>query len=117
MVRDMEPYVDCALQRSESRQRRNGNQRRVRAAALDVVDLGLLDPLGLVGESEVIGQIRRSILALADTNVPVLLRGETGTGKELIARAIHFKGVRKNKAFVCENCAAVTETLLEALAH
>jgi Nif-specific regulatory protein len=49
-----------------------------------------------------------------ETNVPVLVQGASGTGKELIARAIHFNSPRKEESFVSENCAAVPETLLES---
>jgi Nif-specific regulatory protein len=48
-----------------------------------------------------------------DTNLSILLEGETGTGKDLIAKAIHYNSERKNKKFVAVNCAAFPETLLE----
>ena len=48
-----------------------------------------------------------------DTNLSILLEGETGTGKDLIAKAIHYNSDRKNKKFVAVNCAALPETLLE----
>ncbi len=48
-----------------------------------------------------------------DTNLSILLEGETGTGKDLVAKAIHYNSIRKNKNFVVVNCAAFPETLLE----
>jgi transcriptional regulator with GAF, ATPase, and Fis domain len=58
----------------------------------------------------IIGQVRR----VAATKATVLVRGESGAGKELIARAIHESSDRREGAFVCLNCAALSETLLES---
>ena len=54
------------------------------------------------------------ILRVADASTPVLLLGETGTGKGMLARALHARGSRANRAFVTVNCAAVPENLLES---
>jgi transcriptional regulator with GAF, ATPase, and Fis domain len=68
----------------------------------------------LVGESRSIQEIESQIGRVADTAATVLIRGESGVGKELVARAIHFSSPRKAGPFICLNCAALTETLLES---
>lgn len=68
----------------------------------------------IVGESAAIRRVREFIARVAQTNTTVLITGETGTGKELVARAIHRNSARCHKSFVAINCAAVTETLLES---
>ncbi len=68
----------------------------------------------LVGHSVAMQQIESQIGRVAATNATVLIRGESGSGKELIARAIHYSSHRKEGPFVCLNCAALTETLLES---
>jgi Nif-specific regulatory protein len=68
----------------------------------------------LVGESAAVREIERQIGRVADTNATCLIRGESGSGKELVARAVHNSSRRKDGPFVCLNCAALTETLLES---
>jgi DNA-binding NtrC family response regulator len=68
----------------------------------------------LVGNSPALQQIHEQIAQVAPTHATVLVRGESGVGKELVARAIHFSSPRRDGPFVCLNCAAITETLLES---
>jgi two-component system C4-dicarboxylate transport response regulator DctD len=67
----------------------------------------------LLGVSPEIEEIRRQILLLADTDAPVLIYGETGTGKELVARCLHEHSRRKAGHFVALNCGGLPETLFE----
>jgi sigma-54-dependent transcriptional regulator len=69
---------------------------------------------GLIGNSSAMDETCRLIGKVLGTPYTVLLRGETGTGKEVVARAIHGAGPRKSKTFVVQNCAAFPEGLLES---
>jgi len=73
-----------------------------------------VDALGMVGTSAGIQQVRHHIEQVADLNVPVLVRGETGSGKELIARGIHQCSQRRGKAFVSVNMGAIPKELAPA---
>ncbi|MGC9365022.1 MAG: sigma-54-dependent transcriptional regulator [Fidelibacterota bacterium] len=69
----------------------------------------------IIGNSKPMQEVFRFIQQVSGTpKTTVLIRGETGTGKELVARAIHFKSDRGNKPFIEINCSAFQETLLEA---
>ena len=68
----------------------------------------------LIGSGPVIQQVKQEIARAAPSRATVLIRGESGVGKELVARAVHFSSPRNKGAFVCLNCAALSETLLES---
>jgi DNA-binding NtrC family response regulator len=67
----------------------------------------------IIGDSQAIQDIYKMIGLLTTNDVPVLIEGESGVGKELVARAIHFKSDRKDHPFVDINCGAMPESLLE----
>lgn len=68
----------------------------------------------LIGSSPVLNHVQQQIARAAPSRATVLIRGESGVGKELVARAMHFASPRKKGPFICLNCAALTETLLES---
>ncbi len=69
---------------------------------------------GILGKSKAIKAVTERIEQVAQSNAPVLIRGETGTGKELFARAIHELSRRKDKPFIKVNCAALPESVIES---
>lgn len=68
----------------------------------------------IIGESEAIKQLKDKIRKVADSNSTVLVSGQSGTGKELVARAIHAESNRSTKPFIAVNCGAIPDTLLES---
>jgi transcriptional regulator with GAF, ATPase, and Fis domain len=68
----------------------------------------------IIGESKPMKEVLAQLEKAIDTRVTVCIEGETGTGKELIASAMHYQSRRRDKLFVAQNCAALPETLLES---
>jgi Nif-specific regulatory protein len=68
----------------------------------------------IVGESRAMAELSKQLDKVVDTRVTVLIEGETGTGKELVASALHYRSKRREKLFVAQNCAAFPENLLES---
>lgn len=69
---------------------------------------------GVIGDSPQMRDVIERLRRIAPTNASVLIEGQTGTGKELVAQAIHQNSPRKNKPFVALNCAALSENILES---
>ena len=69
---------------------------------------------GIIGSSPAMRRVFALLDKVIDTTTSVLIQGETGTGKELVARAIHYNGCLKEKPFIAENCGALSENLLES---
>lgn len=74
---------------------------------------GEFESTGLIGQSQEMGKVYRLIKRVASTSTAILITGETGTGKETLARAIHLNSPRRDKPFVEVNCGAILETLIE----
>jgi two-component system nitrogen regulation response regulator GlnG len=70
--------------------------------------------LGMVGQGEGVRRVREAVSRVADLDVPVLIRGETGSGKELVARAIHQHSKRRNAPFISVNLGALSKELVSA---
>jgi len=113
-----------AARRAERASRRLDAELSRREAQLDVVERELSRVKGaretrfsydaIVGKSEAVRAMLQIVDRVTATDVPVLLLGESGSGKELVARAIHQNGARSKAPFVSENCAAIPEPLLES---
>lgn len=68
----------------------------------------------LIGDAPIISHLREQIMRVAPTSASVLITGENGTGKELIARSIHYYSPRRDRPFIAINCAAIPEELIES---
>jgi DNA-binding NtrC family response regulator len=68
----------------------------------------------LIGNEDGLSAVRRLITLASTSDAPVLITGETGTGKNITARSIHYRSPLKNAPFICINCAAIPENLIEA---
>ena len=102
----MGPKLVLAVEQALSRHRLGARARSLEAA--------LQAPAGegLMGESAAMKALRGQTAKLAGTSKTVLIEGETGTGKEIVARSIHREGPRRERPFVAVNCAAITRELL-----
>ena len=84
---------------------------------MDIKDYGLREEPELwkiIGSSKEIKEVIKGIQTVLESDVPVVIQGETGTGKELVAKAIHYRGPRRKNTFCAINCAAIPENLLES---
>ena len=72
------------------------------------------DFANIIGQSEPMKKIFKVISQVAPTNTNIFISGKSGTGKELVAKAIHFNSLRKNKIFLPINCGAISENLIES---
>ena len=93
---------------------RHGIDRRQRLLAADSDLASRLEFYGMVGRSPVMQELFDTIRRLAPHVRTALVTGETGTGKELVARALHRLGPRRDRKFIAFNCSAVVETLFES---
>lgn len=106
--------LDCALLRALLVQ-------TIEKRALQFEGQWLLDQVenkaafrGLIGGSDAMRKVYRAIEAVAGSNASVVIRGESGVGKELVARAIVESGDRQDEPYICLNCSALPETLMES---
>ncbi len=104
-----EHLVETVKRAIEKRQLTNENQ-KLRQSLKASLALGPR----IIGETASIQALRETITHIADTDADILLFGETGTGKELIARSLHEQSLRRNHNFVAVNCGAVPENLIES---
>jgi DNA-binding NtrC family response regulator len=102
--RDLRCLVKCALEAGATRK-----ENCVGGYALDL-KCGFED---MLGQSRALGQTLQQAARVAPTNATVLIQGETGTGKELLARGIHARSNRSAKPFVAVNCGAIPRDLIE----
>jgi Nif-specific regulatory protein len=103
---ELAAHAATALENTQEREALARTNRRIVDQAAAGVEL--------IGGSPSIAALRSTIGRIADTDLAILILGENGTGKEVVARSIHYQSRRRNHPFVAVNCAAIAETLLES---
>ncbi|MCE5267923.1 MAG: sigma-54-dependent Fis family transcriptional regulator [Planctomycetaceae bacterium] len=103
---ELAAHAAVALENARDRQQLLTTNRRIAQEAADKVRL--------IGESAPIQALRSIIQRVAQTDLAVLVLGENGTGKEVVAQSIHYLSRRRDQPFVAVNCAAIPETLAES---
>ena len=104
--------VVLTLRKAQERIRLQGENRRLRD---ELRRSGLASgKAGILYRSAAMGRVMNLVGRLAESSSAVLITGETGTGKELVARALHEEGIRRQGPFVAVNCGAISPTLMES---
>ncbi len=103
---DLASHAAAAIQGSETRQKLTKTRDRLLSDAASHYQV--------IGECPTIRALRETVSRVAKTDLAVLVLGENGTGKEVLARSLHFQSLRRDQPFVAVNCAALVETLLES---
>ncbi|HID77632.1 MAG TPA: sigma-54-dependent Fis family transcriptional regulator, partial [Planctomycetaceae bacterium] len=103
---ELAAHASIALENAQDRERLLSTSKQITEEAAQQMQL--------IGQSEAIRALRSVIQRVADTDLAVLILGENGTGKEVVARSIHYQSRRRHKPFVAVNCAAIPDTLAES---
>ncbi len=103
---DLANYAAVAIENTQYVEQSDSTRKQVADEAADKIQL--------IGNSPAMQKISETIDRLAPTDLSVLILGENGTGKEVVAQMIHFKSERRNNVLVAVNCAAIAESLLES---
>ncbi len=101
---------------SDVDQYKNINQNKYnKKSETNIVEKATYTLNDIVGSSKIISDIKNKIKKIADSKSPVIVYGETGTGKELVVQSIHNESKRRDNPFIAQNCAAIPGTLLESI--
>jgi Nif-specific regulatory protein len=106
VLAELAEHAVIALANAQDRQQLMSNTRQITDQAADRVSM--------IGESPAIQALRSIVQRVADTDLAVLILGENGTGKEVVAQLIHYLSERRDKPFIAVNCAAIPDTLAES---
>lgn len=105
-LHELAAHAAVAIENTREREALMRNQTRLADQAAAVVEL--------IGESAPIAALESTVKRVADTDLAILILGENGTGKEVVAQLIHYQSRRRGQPFIAVNCAAIAETLLES---
>ncbi|MHB8897713.1 MAG: sigma-54-dependent Fis family transcriptional regulator [Thermoguttaceae bacterium] len=106
VLAELAEHAVIALENAQDRQKLLSNSRQIADQAAKRV--------AIIGESPPIQALRSIVQRVADTDLAVLILGENGTGKEVVAQLIHYLSDRRDKPFIAVNCAAIPDTLAES---